>query len=188
MLGTDEIYCIIRPLNEIGVRYAVTGSVASMIYGEPRMTRDVDIVIDLAAEKIVAFLGVFDTTAYYCPPEDVLRVEIARTSRGHFNIIHLTSGFKADFYPAGGDPLQRWALANRREVRAKNASLFLAPPEYVIVKKLEYHREGGSEKHLRDIRGMLDVTPELSTSTVLLTNLKELGLVPIWEKLLRDGE
>jgi hypothetical protein len=183
MRETNQVLGITRPLNVTGIRYAVTGSVASMVYGEPRMTHDVDIVVDLSPGEVESFQLAFDTEEYYCPPEEVLRVEIARAARGHFNVIHQADGFKADFYPAGRDPLQRWALANRRDVRVHGEPVYLAPPEYVILMKLQYYKEGGSDKHARDIRGILNMDPGMATSAELLRRLQELGLVGIWEKV-----
>ncbi|MEP6956032.1 MAG: hypothetical protein ABI883_04350, partial [Chthoniobacterales bacterium] len=76
----------------------------------------------------------------------------------HFNLIHHHSVYKADVYLTAGSDFERWAFANRRAVKAGETPVWLAPPEYVIVHKLEFFREGGSEKHIRDIRGMLAVT------------------------------
>ena len=67
-------------------------------------------------------------------------------------MIHTDTGFKADFYPAGRDEFHACQMEYRGE------PLTVAPPEYVIVRKLEYFREGGSEKHLRDIRSMVSVS------------------------------
>jgi hypothetical protein len=59
---------------------------------------------------------------------------------------------------AGRDPLHRWGLANRKSVQVEDQAVWVAPVEYVILRKLEYYREGRSEKHLRDIAGMLEVS------------------------------
>ena len=62
-----------------------------------------------------------------------------------------------DVYPAGRDPLNAWGLAHRRQMRIGAHVVWTAPPEYVILLKMEYWRDGGSEKHLRDIRTMLRI-------------------------------
>ena len=85
-------------------------------------------------------------------------MEAARADHGHFNLLHHDTGFKVDVYLAGSDRLARWALDHRQKIPLGNSIIWLAPPEYVIIGKLEFFREGGSEKHLRDIRGMLAVT------------------------------
>ena len=133
----------------------VTGSVAATFYGEPRLTLDIDLVLELSATELAELPLAFPVFDFYLPPEEVLAVERLRPARGHGNIIHHATGLKADIYFVGQDSFARWALSRRRIVHADDLMVYLAPPEYVIVRKLEYFREGGSDKHLRDIRGMV---------------------------------
>jgi hypothetical protein len=86
----------------------------------------------------------------------VIQLEAARAQRGHFNLIHHETGFKADIYLGGRDELHVWGIENRWQVTLGDDTISLAPPEYVIVRKLQFHREGGSEKHLRDILAIVN--------------------------------
>ncbi len=147
------------------------------------MTHDVDIVVALTAPDVHAFVEAFPIDEFYCPPEDVLAIEVRRGQRGHCNLIHHETGFKADIYIAF-DELHRWALARRRTVVLDGLNVSVAPLEYVIVRKLEYFREGKSEKHLRDIRGMLDVSPELIDRPTLDEWIVRLGLETEWARVL----
>ncbi len=61
-------------------------------------------------------------------------------------------------YIAGRDPLHAWAFPRRRRIPVADGELVVPPPEYVIVRKLEYFREGGSRKHRDDIAGVLRVS------------------------------
>jgi len=144
--------------NALGAPWAATGSIASTFYGEVRSTNDIDIIVLLNGRAAEALPRVFPDTEFYCPPRDVIEIERNRKRRGHFNLVHHDTGWKADVYLSSDDPLDAWALRNRRPVENEGVQIWLAPPEYVIIKKLEFLREGGSEKHLRDIRGMLAVT------------------------------
>ncbi|MCI0651701.1 MAG: hypothetical protein L0Z55_07445 [Planctomycetes bacterium] len=85
-------------LNALGAQYMVTGSVAVIIYGEPLLTHDVDLIVVLEREHIARLLDVFPATEFYCPPGEVIAIEAARPQCGHFNIIHHGTGFKADVY------------------------------------------------------------------------------------------
>jgi hypothetical protein len=102
-----------QKLNELDLRYMVTGSVASIYYGEPRMTNDVDIVVFLRREDALRLESAFPQSEFYCPPRETIQMEQARAQRGHFNLIHHESGFKADIYLAGADSLHVWGLAHR---------------------------------------------------------------------------
>jgi hypothetical protein len=145
-------------LNALGVPWMAVGSIASSTYGERRSTLDVDVVAVVRKQHAARFSSVFPETDFYCPPEEVIEIESARPEHGHFNLIHHHSIYKADIYIATGSEFERWAFKNRRALVAGDAPVWLAPPEYIIVHKLEFFREGRSEKHLRDIRGMLAVT------------------------------
>ena len=96
-----------RKLNQLGVRYMVTGSVAAMAYGAVRLTNDVDIVVVLDRNDAARIHESFPLSDFYCPPLDVIRVEVARPQRGQFNIIHHDTGFKADLYLAGNPQMNR---------------------------------------------------------------------------------
>jgi len=170
----------VRPLNRAGIRYIVSGSVAAIFYGEPRLTHDVDFVVFLSDADIQRLVEVFPAVDFYLPPVDTIAAEARREQRGHFNIIHLATGFKADCYLTGRDELHAWAFRLRRLVQFEGESVTLAPPEYVIVRKLEYYREGGSDKHLRDIRSMFAVSGGQLDRTALTEWIERRGLHKEW--------
>jgi hypothetical protein len=173
----------VRPLNRLGIRYIVSGSVAAILYGEPRLTHDVDFVVFLKGEDIRRLREAFPSPAFYVPPSEVIATEIAREQRGHFNVIHADTGFKADFYTCGREELHAWAFRNARPLEYQGEALVVAPPEYVIIRKLEYYREGGSEKHLRDIRSMLSVSGEQLDRSELDAWIQRRGLTVEWQKV-----
>jgi len=151
----DPYLAFTRTFDELGIPYLVSGSVAAIFYGEPRMTNDVDIILFLKPGDASRLSSAFPPERYYCPPDEVIRAELERSERGHFNLIDQSTGFKADIYLSGQDPLHAWALGRARTVDLEGDRLILAPPEYVILRKLQYYREGRSQKHLRDIHRML---------------------------------
>lgn len=153
----------------------VSGSIAAIEYGEPRATLDVDVAIVMDEALADAFPSLYPQPDYYCPPVEVLVLESRRPTRGHFNVIHSGSGLKADFYPSRNHPYFGWAMEHRRRLSVGGADYWFAPPEYVILWKLEFFREGGEGKHLRDIRGILEVSGEEVDRPLLeeaVTNLR----------------
>ena len=181
MPETDLVLLFTRPLERAGLRHFITGSIAGMIYGEPRLTMDVDLVLVLPQAGIKKLIDSFDETQFYCPPREVIAEEAARLEKGHFNLIHHDTGFKADVYLAGNDPLHAWAFTRRREIKIDEESIFVAPPEYVILRKLQFYREGRSEKHLRDIDAMIERSAEDIDEPLLLKMIAELGLDEVWK-------
>jgi hypothetical protein len=172
-----------RKLENLGLRYMVSGSVAAIFYGEPRLTNDVDIILVLTANDAMRIAEAFPAEEFYCPPTEVIAMELAREQRGHFNLIHHETGFKADIYLVRKDPLHLWALARTVVIDLDGDKIRFAPPEYVIIRKLEFFREGRSAKHLRDIARMLDsMEPDWSRST-LLKLVKEHGVANEWAQV-----
>lgn len=182
MSETDLVLLYTRRLERAGFTYMITGSVAGVFYGEPRVTHDVDLVLALARSDTARIAELFPLDEFY-PPEEIIVQEVLRAQRGHFNLIHHESGFKADVYLANRDPFHKWALSERRLVEVDGEPVHVAPLEYVIVRKLEFYREGGSEKHLRDIEGMLRVSRELIREDVLRRWLIARRVEETWESI-----
>jgi len=176
----DEIALFARRLNALGAEYMIPGATAAILYGQPRVTNDLDLVIALDEDSLAPLFAQFPDDAFYLPPESAVRAEQGRP-RGHFNILHLESGYKADVYLAGSDPFHAWAFARRRTFHwTSDLALPVAPPEYVIVRKLEYYREGGSTKHPADIRAIIAST---AVDRAAVTEWSErLGLGAEWSR------
>jgi hypothetical protein len=177
----DLILLFLRPLQQAGFRYIVTGSVAAIFYGEPRVTLDLDLVVFLNDRDIARLREIFPPNDFYVPPAEIIVAEARREQRGHFNILHLPTGFKADLYLTGRDDLEAWAFRFQRRIQFEGETVAVAPPEYVIVRKLQYYREGGSEKHLRDVRSMLAVSGEHLDQSALQEWIHGRGLQPEWK-------
>jgi hypothetical protein len=169
----------------LGLPYVVTGSVASSIYGEPRFTHDIDLMLILPTGAIDGLWQAFPADEFYCPPVETLREEAARTGSGHFNLIHHESGFRADVYVVLPDGLTGWALENHRVVELlPGRGLRVAPPEYVILSKLEFHAEGGGEKHVRDIRAMLEVAGDEIDMAFIESWARRCGVEAAWHEVI----
>lgn len=168
----DLLEIFVRPLHDAGSRYLVAGSLGSMLYSEPRLTLDIDLAVALADSDIAQLANIFPEPAFYTPPAEVIFAEHARECRGHFNVIHVPSGLKADFYPSQRDPLFRWAWQNRRSISHLNHEVHFAPAEYIIVWKVTYYAEGHGEKHIRDIRRMLTLSGDQIDHSFLASELK----------------
>lgn len=183
MLGDDLLTLFVDPLERLGLDYMVTGSVASMLYGEPRLTNDVDLVLDLSPPDAPRLRAAFSSSDFYCPPEDEIRLEAGRAIRGHVNILHIPTALEADIYFAGDDWLHRWALPRYHRLEVESRSIRLAPPEYVIVRKLSFFREGGSSKHVRDVRALVSARRAgLDLGALRVLAARE-GVLDLWKEL-----
>ena len=161
MNNTPDILITLEPLvealEELGVPYHIGGSVASSLYGLPRLTIDVDIIADLRLEQVRPLVLRLQTDYYI--DEDMIRDAIRR--RSSFNVIHLDTMLKVDVYIPKSRSFDQEELRRvQQEVLLEGARPFnVASPEGTILNKLEWYRMGGevSDRQWNDILGVLKV-------------------------------
>lgn len=179
----------VRHLDSLGVPYTVVGSWGSGVYGEPRFTRDIDIVLDLPPAVVPAFCAGFPAPEFYLS-EPAVR-DAVRT-RFQFNVLHPTSGNKIDFILPRAEPWSAGQLLRRRRVELRHGGeafpICVAAPEDVIVGKLWYYSEGGGDRHLRDIAGILRVTGDGVDRAEVERWARELGYLDIWQQVVAKAD
>jgi hypothetical protein len=181
MTEPNLISLFVRPLNQLRIPYMVTGGVASVIYGEPRLTRDIDLVIELLSRDASRFANAWPAADFYVPPVEVIIEESTRPAFGHFNVIHHDSTMRADIYLPGSDALNGWAFGHRVVRRVDDDDVFVAPIEAVILSKLRYYQIGRSDRHLRDVHQMLRISGALLDRPELERWAVRLGVEPEWQ-------
>ncbi len=187
MEQSELLQFVVTALERMGLRYFVTGSVATIFFGEPRFTNDIDVVVDLPADKIPQLCAAFPSPDFYVSEEAIRR---AVSRRSQFNVIHPTSGLKVDIMVPADSPFNRSRFARVKKVRpAPDFDATFSSAEDVILKKMEAFREGGSEKHLRDIAGVLKISGEHLDRDYIEDWADRLGTAEIWREILkRAGE
>ncbi len=155
MEQSDLLAYLTGKLDQLGLRYFVTGSVATILYGEPRQTIDIDCVVEIHKADTERFCQCFPGPEFYLSKEDVFSaIEVCRP----FNIIHPASGLKIDIMVPEESEFNDVRFKRRQQHKISNEkSAWFATPEDVILKKLEYYQQGGSDKHVRDILGVLKI-------------------------------
>jgi hypothetical protein len=166
-------------LERLEISYAIVGSFASSVWGESRFTQDIDILIRLPANLVKALCDAFPPTDFYVS-EPAAHEAVSRY--GQFNVIHPASGNKIDFMIAGESDWTTSQLARHKIVQffpGQNAAV--AAPEDVIIGKLIYFHEGGSDKHLRDIIGILEFSGDLVDRDYIADFAEQLGVSDVWQ-------
>ena len=178
----DLIRHVVEVLEELDVEHMVVGSVASGIYGEPRFTYDVDIVIRPRPGQIAQLCATFPEDEYYVSVEAAIEAEVRQDQ---FHVIHSSSGTRVDFLISRDTPWGREQMARRRKERLLGEwTAFVAAPEDIIISKMMYYAEGGSEKHLRDISGILRAGSLKVDREYIERWARDLGLTEIWQAVL----
>ena len=181
MIGLlDVLKEVVLKFEKAGIEYFMVGSMATMYYGQPRFTRDLDLVARLRARQVLGFEKLFPLSEFYCPPIELIQDEVQR--KGSFNLIHHESGIKVDLVIDKETEFYISEFERRKKVKiSEDLQVYLASPEDLIIKKLDFYREGESEKHLSDIR---DILMNVAVDEGYLQHwIKKMGLVNEWNKV-----
>jgi len=172
-----------RCFDKHGIRYFVTGAVAAIAYGEPRLTNDIDIVADLDEEKISRLKSCYPEDEFYFDEGSAIR---AVQTRSQFNIIHPGSGLKIDIMITQGDEFDQSRFRRARRLKPfEDTEVDFASPEDMVLKKLDFYRQGVSDKHLRDIAGILKISADVIDFAYIDAWARKLGLEDLWAVVLR---
>ena len=186
MEQSELMRLVVRAFESLNIPYMITGSHASTYYGEPRFTRDIDIVAEIQEGQVNDFVRFFTPNEYYCD-KDMIKAEIKR--RGQFNIIHAASGLKVHVILRKETPFSRVEFSRRKRSKVfSDQEANFATPEDVIIKKMAFYRDGGSEKHLRDITGILKISGDAVDRNYISEWAKRLELTDIWDAILKRLE
>jgi len=158
MTGDGPFELILRLANlfeATGVAYAVGGSMASSLIGEPRVSMDVDLAIRLVESTSETLLQ--RLLAEFYVPEDSAREALARHSS--FNV--LDGPLKADLFVLGDGPLDRSQIERRVRMWFPDGRgpVWVTAPEDQVLRKLDWYRAGGraSDNQWRDVVGILRI-------------------------------
>jgi hypothetical protein len=151
---TGPLRTIMALLEQASIPYMVVGSFASMAHGEPRTTHDLDVVIDPTPASLEALLALIDPDQFYVDP-DVARDALRR--RSMFNVIDMTTAWKLDLIVRKNRPFSIEEMRRRAPKLIVDIEVATATAEDTIIAKLEWSKDGGSERQLADVAGILRV-------------------------------
>jgi hypothetical protein len=171
----DIVRDVSRRLEEGGIGYMLTGSMAMNYYAQPRMTRDIDLVVALKPRDTETVVRLFSPD-YYVSREAVSN-SIARESL--FNLIHQESVIKLDCIIRKNTPYRRVEFERRQRITIEDFSTWITSKEDLIFSKIWWAKESHSELQLRDVRNLAGT----GFDTAYIEGwTRELGLQTLWEQ------
>jgi hypothetical protein len=147
----DVVKDVSQKLVQLGIPFMLTGSMAMSLYTQPRMTRDIDFVLELMPKQVPQFVNTF-SPEYYVEPESTLKASKGRKS---FNLIHQESVIKVDCFVRPDSAFGKAEFSRRRAVHVRDFETYVASKEDVIVSKLWWARSSHSEVQMRDVKNLL---------------------------------
>ncbi|MFO7943919.1 MAG: nucleotidyltransferase [Anaerolineales bacterium] len=184
----DFVHLVLEVLEEAGVPYLIGGAVAAWAWGEPRATRDLDLVVRIPGDAVKQLSGEFQKRAMQLPP-DIIQSRL-EDDRGDvpLTVVHAATGYKADLYLVRDEDSFRAEAFQRRiqvDLGPELGEVYLHTPEDLILNKLMYYGMSQQSKHLRDITAIVKTLGDDLDVEYLQHWVDEKGLHTLWENLQR---
>lgn len=144
-------------LDSLKIPYLVTGGIAVLIWGRPRFTADIDIVVELRRshlKDLVKKLRDLGEDGYI----DKISAEQALLSKGEFNFINGETGVKVDFWILRNDLFDKSRLDRRIAKEILGKKVYFSSPEDLILIKLKWYKDSQSSRQLEDVESILKIS------------------------------
>lgn len=170
---------IVAALETAHIPHMLVGSFASTAHGEPRTTRDLDLVIDPRPEQLNELLGALDVEHFYV---DVDVAHDALRRRSMFNVIEIATGWKLDLVIRKARAFSIEEMKRRTMTRILGMDVATATAEDTVIAKLEWAKLGASDRQLEDVAGILRVQGADLDFDYIERWVAELQLAEQWQK------
>ncbi len=175
----DVLKSVTQKLDQIHIPYLISGSIASNYYSTPRMTRDLDIVIEIKKQDIKGFIESLQKDFFV--DEEMVENEVNR--QGIFNLIHKDKLVKVDFITRQPSDFQTNMFERRKEVLFENAVMQFISLEDLIVMKLFWAKDTYSELQISDVRNLIRSNRAVLDKTYIEAWISKLGLINLYKKV-----
>jgi len=177
---------IANVLNRLKIPYLVTGGMAVYVWGRPRFTADIDIIVHLKYENVGNLknaLMTFRKRGYV----DDWAIKEAIRNKGEFNFIDVESGIKVDFWiPKESEQVFSEQLKRRKTKKVLNEKVYFISPEDLILSKLVwYQKSGESSRHIEDAESIFKISGEKLDKNYLKKQAAKLGVAGLLKKFLK---
>jgi len=184
----DVLEHVISKLEDLRIPYMVSGSAASSFYAFVRTTQDGDMVVALGLDQVQRFAAAFAPEFYL----DRASIRRALEMGGSFNLIHLESSLKIDFFPLRKRSFSQQEFSRRQPrfpLKESIAPAYVATAEDTILSKLDWFRAGGevSENQWKDVVGILKVQAGTLDLPYLNNWGRELRVEDLLEKAFKEA-
>jgi hypothetical protein len=179
----DAVRTVIHALDLCGIQYMVVGSFAASMYGISRNTHDMDIVVALPSEAVIELAQALGEDFFF----DEIAAREAADRADMFNILHLDSNLKVDFFVLRGDPFSQVEFERRVQIEAWGAKACVASPEDTILSKLLWNKISPSERQLEDVIGVLREMQDVLDYEYLRHWADEVGVRGLLDRMIEES-
>jgi hypothetical protein len=181
MSQSELLKKVVAALEASNTPYMLTGSYASSLQGEPRLTHDIDLVVAITPTAARFLLSEFPSPDYYLD-KNAIAEAIERKSQ--FNLLDIRNGDKVDFWMLSDEPFDQSRFTRRYVEEFEGQRLYVSRPEDTILMKLRWaEMSGGSEKQFCDARSIYELQQSSLDIPYLERWARSLGISKLWERI-----
>ena len=173
----EVLKIVTRRLNKAEIPYMISGSIAANSYSIPRMTRDIDIVIELKEDIIDKFIALFENDFYI--NKEMIANEVSQ--KGMFNLIYNRYVIKIDFIIKKSSEYHDAEFSNRKQVSIDRCPMWIVSAEDLVISKLLWAKESHSEMQLKDVANLMETVDDLD-SKYISNWVRKLGLQQLYKE------
>lgn len=181
MVQEEAIRPIIELLNNLKIPYMLVGAFAVNYYSVPRLTHDADLVVRMQSQYVDDLYKSLESKYYI--DREMIKEALTPFGSGQFNLIHLDTGFKIDFWILGKDSFSQLQFSRRKSGKVFDLNTSIISPEDLILNKLSWFKESDIQKHFLDAVGVYRMQKEVLDIDYLHKYAKELNLLEIFREL-----
>lgn len=157
MIQEDLLVKVTAKLHRLKIPYMITGGIAVIFYGRPRLTHDFDLVVTIKPGQIPSLMKAFQDEFYISQEA----IQDALDRQNMFNMIHFDSGIKVDFWIIQASEFDRKRFERKQKHSYGGKEIYFSSPEDIILKKILWFKESEIQKHLEDAFGILEIQQSL---------------------------
>lgn len=157
MIQEDLLIKITDKLHQLKIAYMMTGGIAVIFYGKPRLTHDFGFVVTIKTQQIPSLMEAFQDEFFVSQEA----IQNALNKQSMFNLIHFESGIKVDFWMIQDSEFDRKRFERRQKHGYRGKEIYFSSPEDIILKKILWFTESKIQKHLEDALGILEIQQNL---------------------------
>jgi len=177
---------VVRSLQDLGIEFMLSGSLASSLQGEARATHDIDLVTRLTLQDVDRLFTTFNVARFYLSKTAV--ADAIRTQR-MFNLLETATGEKVDFWILTDSPFDQSRFARRQPIDLGEFVIDVSSPEDTILMKLLWCKQsGGSEKQFNDVLRVYELQAALLDMRYIHSWVEELDIKDLWQRVLDEAE
>jgi hypothetical protein len=179
---SDFFKLLVRVLENSGINYVIVGGLISIYYGRPRLTQDIDVIVEATEKELERLATLFKKENFEVEEREF--IENVLNLNSHYTIFHdnfpiLHADIKGVY-----NELDKEVIANKLRMEIFNTWAWVESLEDIIVAKLVY----GSQQDYEDAFAVVVAQGDKIDMEVLVNKARKFNVLDKLEQILKEKE